>query len=217
MVITFLPFVHNRKFNLNFDFFLLVYRHIDYAIRNYANISALTVGAFGYQLARDKQGGRTTNSTKMNSSFSSKLSLSPRPDRMSTISVCYHRYANATLNPSLGEYFIDAAISERCLDLVADSSDLPPPGSPAWANFSYLEYLNRRAPELVDDFEALLQCTVKLPLRTILLNTIVAFNTPQCFDLDVALNFDNRAHSGEIKVNMVAHNRQIDCRGRGGF
>ena len=207
----------NLKFNLHFDLFCLVYRHIDYAIRNYANISALTVGAFGYQLARDKQGGETTNSTKMNSPSSSKLKLSPRPDRMSTISVCYHRYANATLNPSLGEYFIDAAISERCLDLVADSADLPPPGSPAWANFSYLEYLNRRAPELVDDFEALLQCTVKLPLRTILLNTIVAFNTPQCFDLDVALNFDNRAHSGEIKVNMVAHNRQIDCRGRGDF
>lgn len=130
---------------------------------------------------------------------------------MSTISLCYHRYSNATLNPSLGEYFIDAAVGERCLDL--DMNVLPPPGDPAWANFTYYDYLSKVAPEL-DDFEALLQLQVKLPLRTILLNTIIAFNTPQCFDLDVSLNFDNRAHSGEIKVAMGAHNRQIDCRGK---
>lgn len=171
--------------------FCSVYRHLDYAIKNYANVSALTVGSFGYQLKRDFSDNATHGSDKL------------------SIEACFHRYTNATLNPSIAEYFIDTTPFEQCIEIDPGFE----PGSDKWANFSFIDYIQRSNPDQ-NNFESLLQLTLKLPLRAILLNTIIAYNTPQCFDLDVSVNFDNKAHSGEINIKMVTHTKLIDCHGR---
>ena len=172
-----------------------VYRHLDYAIKNYANISTLTVGAFGYQLNQ-----KTDESNNL---------INIHENELPKIVTCFRRYSNVTLNPSLGKYYIDAAVIEKCITLDVDY----PPGSAEWANFSFYEYVRKNVPEQ-DNFDSLLKIQLKLPLRTILLNTVISFNTPQCFDLDVSINFDNKAHSGEIIIYMANHNRQIDCHGK---
>lgn len=167
-----------------------VYEHLDYAIKKYANVSALTVGSFGYQLKRDHHSSSSSEPTTLN------------------IEACYHRYANVTLNPSLAEYSIDSKSIIQCLPI-----DPPyPAGSPNWTQFSFRDFIRSR-DERQDDFESLIHLRLNLPLRAILLNTLTALNTPQCFDLDVTINFDNRAHSGEILIKMIIHSKQIDCIG----
>lgn len=188
-----------------------VYEHIDYALHNFANISAMTIGAFGYQIK-----GEASVKESSNYFYNRTRSIISSP-KMSTPSVCYTRYRNTTLNPSLSIYHIDPEIVENwCLEVIPSPAGNYTPGSPNWSTFSYLNYLNEQTSQKLldlENFESLLQLQLRLPLRTILLNTIVAFNTPQCFDLDVVINFDNRQLSGEITINLENDNRQIACYG----
>lgn len=127
---------------------------------------------------------------------------------MSPIDICYQRYMNATLNPSTSEYYIEQNPIEKCITI----DNLYPPGSNQWRNFSYLQFLQQNYLEQLD-MQSLLQVTVNMPIRTILLDTLPTYNTPQCYDLDVSLNFDNKPHSGEISINMMIHNKLIACKG----
>ena len=172
---------------------------MDYAIRNYANISALSVGAFGYQL--------NLESSKMNSKDNHSHANTSDTVKL-VIETCFSRYSNVTLNPSMGIYFIDSNIFEKCIKIDTGFE----PGSDKWANFSFFEYMFANHPEQ-NNFESLLQITLKLPLRAIMLNTVISYNTPQCFDIDSDVNFNNRAHSGEIMINMATRIREIECQG----
>lgn len=177
-------YLNSTQFAKVLSFFPPVFSHIDFAIKNFADISSLSLGSIGYQV----------NNSKSN--------------RMSPITICYIRYANATLFPSSSEYYIDVTQHESCLTI----DNLHPPGSSEWSNFSYLDYLQQNHPDQID-FQSLLVMSIRLPLRTILLDTLATFNTPQCYDLDASIGFNNRPHSGEIVVRMAIHNKLIPCNG----
>lgn len=175
--------------------FFIVYRHIDYAILNYSNITNLAFGSFGYQLKRNKN---QVNSTGTNRK---QLSMSP-------INFCFTRYANVTLDPSFDEYFIDLNVEEKCFQI----DNLYPPGSDEWTKFSFYQYLKKNYPEQID-IQSLIHLTFKFPLNVMLLNTLSTYNLPECFNLNLDLNFNNKPHSGEIVISMAMNKFPNRCFG----
>ena len=170
-----------------------VWSRLNYAIKSYSNIQATSVGVFGYQLSRE-EGLKNVSSKKM-----------------SPIDVCFNRYVNATLNPSFGEYFIDYSEEQICVTI----DNLHPPSDEKWNNFSIVDYLKEHNhDEQIDNFNSLISISLKLPLRTIVLNEKIASSTPECFDLDVNIHFNNRQHSGEIRVQLHASYHQFNCFGK---
>lgn len=172
-----------------------MYKHIDYAIQNYSNITNLAFGSFGYQLKHSKNLANRTRAYKK------QLLMSP-------INFCFVRYANVTLDPSFDEYFIDLNVEEKCFEI----DNLYPPGSDQWAQFSFYQYLRKNYPEQTD-IQSLIHLTFKFPLNVMLLNTLSTYNLPQCFNLNLVLNFNNKPHSGEIAISMTLNKFPTRCFG----
>nr|XP_027195210.1 mucolipin-3-like [Dermatophagoides pteronyssinus] len=176
-----------------------VYRHIDYAIKNYANMSNLALGSFGY---------RIDHHSNNNNSHNHHHHHNNNTNRMSTITACFERYMNVTLNPTTSEYFIDTRIDQQFITI----KNLYPSGSNEWKNFSFEQYLQIHHPEQLQ-FESLIHLSIRFPLRVILLNTLTTSNIPRCYDLNLAINFNNRPHSGEIAITMSLNKLLINCNG----
>lgn len=166
---------------------LAVFSHLDFAVRNFANIQNLSAGILGYQ-----QPATAT------ASVSSPLPMAP-------VDYCFRRLANASFNPSANAYHLDPTIVDKCYRL----DNLHPPGAPAWANFSSADFL-RANFSLEVDFAWLLELTLKLPLRGIILTES---RIPACFDLDVWIHFNNQHHLGQIPVVLTHYTRELRCNG----
>uniref|UniRef100_A0A3Q3ME51 Mucolipin 3a n=1 Tax=Mastacembelus armatus TaxID=205130 RepID=A0A3Q3ME51_9TELE len=62
------------------------------------------------------------------------------------------------------------------------------------------------------DFKRLLSVNIYLTLKTINLQTVRHHELPDCYDFHVMIVFDNRAHSGKIKVDVENDVRIYECR-----
>nr|XP_046919295.1 mucolipin-3-like [Dermatophagoides farinae] len=174
-----------------------IFSHIDYAIKNYENITNLALGSFGYRLDHVHSNNSHNNPDQPHQN-----------NQLSPITICFERYANVTLSPTTSEYYIDQRIEHQCLKI----KSLYPPGSMEWKTFSFEQYLLQYAPDQLH-FESLIHLSIKFPLRVILLNTLAAFNIPRCYDLNLTINFNNRQHSGEIAITMALNKLLINCYG----
>uniref|UniRef100_A0A671VPZ3 Mucolipin TRP cation channel 3 n=1 Tax=Sparus aurata TaxID=8175 RepID=A0A671VPZ3_SPAAU len=61
-------------------------------------------------------------------------------------------------------------------------------------------------------FCRLLSVSVNLTLKTINLQTVRHHELPDCYDFHIMITFDNRAHSGKIKVDVKNDVRIYECR-----
>jgi hypothetical protein len=160
-----------------------VFTSIDYAIHQFANISQISVGSFGYQ---------TPNST-----------LLP----MSVFKVCVKSYSKATLKPSDYYYFIDNKVIVECIGI--NNTYLP--GAVQWNQFSFKQFIDNNKFDL--DFGRLVSMSVEIPLRTIYLNSLSKYNAPECYNLNVNIFYDNSQHSGQILVALSSINKRHECDG----
>ena len=160
-----------------------VFESIDYALHRFANLSQISVGSFGYQ---------TPNQT-----------LQP----MSPFEVCVDHYSTARVNPSEYYYYIDNKIETDCIAI----NNTYPPGDDKWRDFHFRDFIAEQKFEL--NFEGLVGVTVRLPLRTIYLNSLSIFDAPECYDIDVKIEYDNSQHSGQILVVLTAQTKRQDCNG----
>ena len=149
----FLIFNSKRFFYFRQDF----YNSIDYSIAQFANISQVSVGAFGYQLIKND----------------------PKHKPISVVSFCQKYYALGMINPTNFSYKIDNLLFDACIKI----DNLFPPGDPRWNNFSILNYSQSKNFSI--NFNRLLVATIKFPLRTIYLNSVARNDPPECYDLDV--------------------------------
>ncbi|XP_038554048.1 mucolipin-3-like [Micropterus salmoides] len=110
------------------------------------------------------------------------------------LSVCQEFYRNSSIDPENETFDIDPHIDKDCIFINPvqsfDNSSL---------NFSI-------------DFKRLLSVNIYLTLKTINLQTVRHHELPDCYDFHVMIMFDNRAHSGKIKVDVKNDARIYECR-----
>ncbi|KAG8014248.1 Mucolipin-3 [Nibea albiflora] len=115
------------------------------------------------------------------------------------LSVCQEFYRNSSIDPGNDTFDIDPHIDKDCISIYPvrsfDGNSMP-------------EHVN-----LSLDFKRLLSVSIYLTLKTINLQTVRHHELPDCYDFHIMITFDNRAHSGKIKVDVENDVRIYECRG----
>lgn len=114
------------------------------------------------------------------------------------LSICRLYYRRSNIDPDNDTFDIDPRIDEDCVSIYPQQR-LDDDRLSTLLNFSL-------------DFKRLLSVNVYLSLKTINLQTVRRHELPDCYDFNVTIIFDNRAHSGRIRVDVENHVRIYECR-----
>nr|XP_040026465.1 mucolipin-3 isoform X1 [Gasterosteus aculeatus aculeatus]XP_040026466.1 mucolipin-3 isoform X1 [Gasterosteus aculeatus aculeatus] len=114
------------------------------------------------------------------------------------LSVCQELYRNGTVDPGNDTFDIDPLIDEECVSFYPPQR-LDDDSLATHVNFSL-------------DFQRLVSVNIYLTLKTINLQTVRHHELPDCYDFHATIKFDNRAHSGRIKVDVENDVRMHECR-----
>ncbi|XP_060900960.1 mucolipin-3-like [Labrus mixtus] len=118
--------------------------------------------------------------------------------KYSPLSVCQEFYRNSSIDPDNETFHIDPHIDKDCISIfprqLLDNTSLA-----SHVNFSL-------------DFKSLLSVSMYLTLKTINLQTVRHHELPDCYDFHIMIMFDNRAHSGKIKVDVKNDVTIYECR-----
>ncbi|KAI5096233.1 mucolipin-3 isoform X3 [Silurus meridionalis] len=103
--------------------------------------------------------------------------------------VCQQFYHNGSISPGNETFEIDAKVEQECLEIYPNA----PPQSTAQdthlSNFTL-------------QFKRLLEVNVYFTLKAINLQTVQHHELPDCYDFSIMITFNNRAHSGRIRVDL---------------
>ncbi|KAI1294959.1 Mucolipin-3 [Halotydeus destructor] len=161
-----------------------LYEHMNYAIIAYSQITSSAIGTFGY----------------------AKNISSENP--MSAIEFCKDHYKLGIVDPTTYFYNYTNKVEHECIDVYNETLM---PNDPTWQDFDMEDYLEYHNFSLI--FSKLLQVTLKIPLRTIYLNSLDPSNKPECYDTDVKITYDNTQHDGQIVISLTADGYKHSCNG----
>uniref|UniRef100_A0AAX7TM32 Polycystin cation channel PKD1/PKD2 domain-containing protein n=1 Tax=Astatotilapia calliptera TaxID=8154 RepID=A0AAX7TM32_ASTCA len=113
------------------------------------------------------------------------------------LTLCQVFYRNSTIDPENDTFDIDPHIDKDCISIHPMQS-LSNDTLATHPNFSL-------------DFRRLLSVNIYLTLKTINLQTVRHHELPDCYDFHIVIVFDNRAHSGKIKVDIENDVRIYEC------
>ncbi|KAJ8408510.1 hypothetical protein AAFF_G00259240 [Aldrovandia affinis] len=105
------------------------------------------------------------------------------------LSLCQDFYKNGSIWPGNETFDINAEIETECIEIY------PPQNL---GNTRLLESVLN----FTLDFKRLLSVNIEFALKAINLQTVRHHELPDCYDFTVMITFDNRAHSGRIKINL---------------
>ncbi|KAK5919715.1 hypothetical protein CgunFtcFv8_023586 [Champsocephalus gunnari] len=114
------------------------------------------------------------------------------------LSVCQEFYRYSSIDPETETFDIDPHIDKDCISIYPVQA-FDGNGLGAHLNFSI-------------DFKRLLSVNIYLTLKTINLQTVRHHELPDCYDFNIMIKFDNRAHSGKIKVDVENDVSIYECR-----
>lgn len=124
---------------------------------------------------------------------------------VSPIGICLTKYLQADFDPSVFKYNYSMYTSEECttIDQYADA------GSDKWQQIDFRNFL--KGPF---QFDSLVSLKLDFPLRTILMeDATTGYAEIVCFDLDVAVLFDNRHRIGQIIISLSGNPKMVGCQG----
>ncbi|XP_005357460.1 mucolipin-3 isoform X2 [Microtus ochrogaster] len=109
--------------------------------------------------------------------------------KQSAMAICQHFYKRGTICPGNDTFDIDPEIETECFLIEPDERfDIGTPGE------------NRL--NLTLDFHRLLTVELQFKLKAINLQTVRHQELPDCYDFTLTITFDNKAHSGRIKISL---------------
>uniref|UniRef100_A0A5F8HFA5 Mucolipin TRP cation channel 2 n=1 Tax=Monodelphis domestica TaxID=13616 RepID=A0A5F8HFA5_MONDO len=115
--------------------------------------------------------------------------------------VCKQHYKKGTVLPSNYTLNIDSEVEIDCIHL--DPQVLNSENSGHWMNSSFFSL----------EFYRLLQVEISFNLKGIDLQTIHARELPDCYVFHNIITFDNKAHSGRIKIYFDTEANIQECKG----
>ncbi|CAO2600373.1 Mcoln3 [Lemmus lemmus] len=109
--------------------------------------------------------------------------------KQSAMVICQYFYKRGTICPGNDTFDIDPEIETECFLIEPDEPfDIGTPGE------------NRL--NLTLDFHRLLTVELQFKLKAINLQTVRHQELPDCYDFTLTITFDNKAHSGRIKISL---------------
>uniref|UniRef100_A0A8I6ANQ7 Mucolipin TRP cation channel 3 n=1 Tax=Rattus norvegicus TaxID=10116 RepID=A0A8I6ANQ7_RAT len=109
--------------------------------------------------------------------------------KQSAMAVCQHFYRQGTICPGNDTFDIDPEVETDCFLIEPEEAfHMGTPGE---------NKLN-----LTLDFHRLLTVELQFKLKAINLQTVRHQELPDCYDFTLTITFDNKAHSGRIKISL---------------
>ncbi|CAD7683082.1 unnamed protein product [Nyctereutes procyonoides] len=124
------------------------------------------------------------------------LGYGENEDNRTGLKVCKQHYKKGAMFPSNDTLNIDSDIEVDCvhLDLSKDPQD--------WKNLSFFRL----------EFYRLLEVEISFRLKGIDLQTIHSRELPDCYVFQNTITFDNKAHSGKIKIYFDSDAKIEECK-----
>ncbi|XP_073213309.1 mucolipin-2 isoform X2 [Lepidochelys kempii] len=111
-------------------------------------------------------------------------------DDVSGLQICKQQYKKGTMLPSNDSLNIDIAIETDCIHLEPQMLATTRSGDLKMINSSFFNF----------EFYRLIQVEISFQLKGIDLQTIHARELPDCYAFQNTITFNNRAHSGKVKI-----------------
>ncbi|XP_030061464.1 mucolipin-2 isoform X2 [Microcaecilia unicolor] len=111
-------------------------------------------------------------------------------DNIGGLNICKQQYQRGTAVPSNATFYVDPTIETECLHV---NPQLFPDKT-----LTDLQLLNSSFFKF--EFYRLIQIEISFKLKAIDLQTIRSRELPDCYEFENTITFDNRAHSGKLKI-----------------
>ncbi|XP_059545000.1 mucolipin-3 isoform X3 [Myotis daubentonii] len=105
------------------------------------------------------------------------------------MAICQYFYKQGNICPGNDTFDIDPQIETECFSVEPDES-------------FYIGTPEENKLNLTLDFHRLLTVELMFKLKAINLQTIRHHELPDCYDFTLTITFDNKAHSGRIKISL---------------
>ncbi|NXA43697.1 MCLN1 protein, partial [Eudromia elegans] len=116
-----------------------------------------------------------------------------RPERganRSALTLCQRYYRKGRIDPANDTFDIDPEIVTDCLGVEPqEPQPLPPELDRGYRNFTL-------------KFHKLINVTIQFQLKAINIQTIINNEIPDCYTFTITITFDNKAHSGRVKIRL---------------
>lgn len=141
----------------------------------------------------------------------SNLSVGPfgyqsnKSETLSPIDICITNYVQADFEPTKFKYNYSMSTYEHCKTI----EDFASAGSDKWLTFDIRHHLDKAI-----NFSTLISTSLKLPLRTLLIEDATSSDAGIiCFNVDIEIFFDNRHRDGQIIINLISVPKRATCEG----
>lgn len=127
-------------------------------------------------------------------------------ETVSPIGICMTNYIQADFEPTIFRYNYSMLTLTECKSI----ENFAPANDAKWLDFDIRYHLDKPI-----NFSTLISTSVKLPLRTLLIEDATSGDAGIiCFNVDIEIFFDNRHRDGQIIINLFSIPRRADCDGR---
>ncbi|XP_060721398.1 mucolipin-1b [Tachysurus vachellii] len=116
----------------------------------------------------------------------------------SALSLCQRYYKKGSIDPVNDTFNIDPHVTIDCIGID------PPPDPSAPLPEHYKNFTLK--------FHKLINVTIEFKLKAINIQTIINNELPDCYTFSVTVLFDNRAHSGKVKISLRNQAIITECR-----
>ncbi|XP_031430158.1 mucolipin-3 isoform X2 [Clupea harengus] len=113
--------------------------------------------------------------------------------------LCQQSYRNGSILPGNETFDIDAGVDVECVEIYPAAPFQQTP-------------INKYPANLTLDFKRLLAVNINFTLKAINLQTVQNHELPDCYDFDIMITFNNKAHSGRIKVDLDQNVEIKECK-----
>lgn len=141
----------------------------------------------------------------------SNLSVGPfgyqsnKSETVSPISICIKSYVQADFEPTKFKYNYSMNTNVVC-KIIENYADA---GSDEWLNFDIRNHLDQQIK-----FSTLISTSLKLPLRTLLIEDASSSESGIiCFNVDIEIFFDNQHRDGQIIIHLISVPKRASCEG----
>ncbi|XP_061218233.1 mucolipin-1 [Neopsephotus bourkii] len=121
-------------------------------------------------------------------------------DNHSALLLCQQYYKKGRIDPANDTFNIDPNIVTDCLGV--DPED-PQPLSPE---------LDRTYKNFTLKFHKLINVTIQFKLKAINIQTIINNEIPDCYTFTITITFDNKAHSGRVRIHLENQAHIKECK-----
>ncbi|KAM6233203.1 mucolipin-1, partial [Porphyrio hochstetteri] len=108
--------------------------------------------------------------------------------------LCQHYYHRGHIDPANDTFNIDPKIITDCLAV--------DPQDPQDPQLLLTPQLDQSYRNFTLKFHKLINVTIQFQLKAINIQTIINNEIPDCYTFSITITFDNRAHSGRVKIHL---------------